>query len=362
MRPSVLLAATAMVAASTAQAQVVERHLPAKPVAEAIEPFSEIRSIRELASGRLIVLDSRDQTIQEIDLEGRDAGAIGRRGKGPGEYQHATVLIAWPGDSTAVVDGGNDRLLLIGPDAKPAGVVRNVGDEAVSPRLRAADSRGRLYLTAYVMKIGGDKFVPPDSQHIERLDPRSGRIDTMATVAAAHSEVRVNRTGNDVSSVEVSRRPFAVGDEWDVAPDGRVAIVRRNSYRLDQIMPDGRLVRGPPIPVAVLRLTEADKKEYLASLPNAGRARVASMDWPETRSPFPLRAVIAMPNGETWVHRNQAAGARDTRYDVFGPAGTLIARLILPRDRRIVAVSARWFYVARTDGDGLQYLERYPSH
>jgi hypothetical protein len=180
-------------------------------------------------------------------------------------------------------------------------------------------------------------------------------------VATASQQIRINRTGKEISSVEVTRPPFVVGDEWAVAPDGRVAIVRRDGYRLDQVTPDGRLVRGPTIPVPVLKVTEADKKQHLATLPKAAQARGASLSWPETRPPFPARAVVALPNGETWVQRNQPAGATETRYDVFGPASNLIARLVLPADRRVVSVSARWVYVARTDGDGLQYLERYPA-
>lgn len=207
----------------------------------------------------------------------------------------------------------------------------------------------------------GAEFVPRDSQSLQRLDPRSGRSERIAAVATAASQIRVNRTGKDVPSVEVSRPPFAVGDEWDVAPDGRVAIIRRDGYRLDQVMPDGRLMRGPTISVPLLKVTEADKKEHIAALPSAARARADALPWPETRPPFPLRAVLALPNGETWVRRNQPAGASTTRYDVFGGSGTLVARLVLSADRRVVAVTSRWIYVARTDDDGLQYLERYPA-
>lgn len=160
MRSLVLLVVTVVLGAAGAKAQPAERRLPAKPNAEAIEPHSDIRGIRELSDGRIIVLDSRDQTIQEIDLVRRDAGAIGRRGQGPGEYQNAVALIPWPGDSTAVVDTGNGRLLLIGADAKPASVVRNVGETMMSARVRAADLLGRLYQTAGVAKSGGERFAP----------------------------------------------------------------------------------------------------------------------------------------------------------------------------------------------------------
>lgn len=345
-----------------AEAQLPERRLPAKPAAVVEEPFSDVRSIRELSDGRLLVLDTRDQTIQLVDLTDGDAEAVARRGKGPGEYARATVLVAWPGDSTAVVDGDAARLLLIGPDGKPGRVITEFGQGVdVKPRaVAAADGKGRLYALGPWDPMKSGAVVLPDSQRLIRLDLSARQAATIATVALARSEIKTTSSGGKLASVEIFRIPFSVGDEWDVAPDGRMAVARRDGYRLDQIMPDGRMLRGPEIGAPVLKVTEADKKAFVEAMPNAARANAAAIPWPDTRPPFPLRAVVAVPGGETWVRRNQPAGARSTVYDVFGAAGRPVARLVLTADRRIVAASDRWIYAARTDADGLQYLERYP--
>src|SRR5688572_22514070 len=93
MRPSLSVVVTLLVGAPYAGAQLPERRLPARPAAFAEEPFSELRSVRELSDGRVIVLDMRDQTIQVIDFTSGDAAAIGRRGQGPGEYARAVSLM-----------------------------------------------------------------------------------------------------------------------------------------------------------------------------------------------------------------------------------------------------------------------------
>lgn len=53
------------------------------------------------------------------------------------------------------------------------------------------------------------------------------------------------------------------------------------------------------------------------------------------------------------------AGTAAAWYDIFDLRGARTARLQLPRDRRVVAVSATGTWVAVTDADGLQSLELY---
>ena len=162
--------------AQYAHAQLPERRLPVKPEAVAEEPFSDLRSIRELADGRLLVLDMRDQTIQLIDLAKGSAEAVARRGKGPGEYARATALVPWPGDSTAVVDAETGRLLLVGPNGKAGRVITEFpnGVDARPAVVGAADGRGHLYLGVMPSVEKSGTFVIPDSQALMRVDPSTG--------------------------------------------------------------------------------------------------------------------------------------------------------------------------------------------
>ena len=68
--------------------------------------------------GRVLVSDSRDKTLQLIDLFRGAAQPIGRLGAGPGEWASPSRLYALPGDSTLMADFSNNRYFLIDPATK----------------------------------------------------------------------------------------------------------------------------------------------------------------------------------------------------------------------------------------------------
>ena len=87
-----------------------------KPDAEFSEPFTQIRTIRELSDGRVLVVDPRDRIVQLVDFKAGIATKVGRTGAGPGEYGLPDRIIALPGDSSAIFDPDNSRCLIITPD------------------------------------------------------------------------------------------------------------------------------------------------------------------------------------------------------------------------------------------------------
>src|SRR5262245_36417207 len=78
--------------------------VPTRPIGkvdvEYREPFTTVTSVRELRDGRVIVADSRDKTLQLIDLVKGSAAPVGRSGSGPAEWLNPTRLFALPGDTT----------------------------------------------------------------------------------------------------------------------------------------------------------------------------------------------------------------------------------------------------------------------
>jgi hypothetical protein len=84
------------------------------------------------------------------------------------------------------------------------------------------------------------------------------------------------------------------------------------------------------------------------------------LDWPAAKPPFVAGSAIASPEGEVWVERSQPAGAPEL-IDVFDPAGKLVRQVRMPPATRLVAVGVKGIYAARTDDEGLWYLQRYPK-
>ncbi|HEX4933189.1 MAG TPA: hypothetical protein VFV33_08425 [Gemmatimonadaceae bacterium] len=332
--------------------QIAERRL--STVRTLPEPYSEITALRVLSDARALLLDGKEQELHLVDPGRGTTRAIGRVGAGPGEFRRGTALLPARGDTTLLVDGGNGRLLVVAPDGSLPAVL-TPSERTPLARASAGDGAGSVYVTTAMLDEGPTTEKAPDSVRLARIALATQRMSPVASLAAPPTRIVVRRSGARIESIDIIRPPFAVGDAFAVAPGGRVAIARRSPYRLDQVMPDGRLVHGAPVSVPSIPVGTGEREEYLSTL--VPRPSPESLEWPRALPPFPANPVLALANGETWVRRHVAARRDSTWYDVFDPNGGLQARLPLDKRRRILAVTAHGVYVARTDDDGLVYLE-----
>lgn len=183
--------------------------------------------------------------------------------------------------------------------------------------------------------------------------------------------------------------PFLPMAAWAVAPDGRVAIVTPEPYRVDWIGTNGARSTGPVIPHQRLRVTNADKEATGSGGPQCSftvtrdlgggqsaftrtRTAVAAAgsgdgppprnDWPDYKPPFLSASgsgAFAAPTGEVWVLRTRAANDEVPTYDVFDAQGRLTARATLPRGSRILGFGRGVIYLSRIDEDDLVYIQRW---
>ena len=61
----------------------------------------------------------------------------------------------------------------------------------------------------------------------------------------------------------------------------------------------------------------------------------------------------------TWVLRTRAAKDKIPTFDVFDASGRVVSRVALPQDTRLVGFGNGTVYLARSDEDDLQYLQRH---
>jgi hypothetical protein len=380
----------AALAATPLVAQPPATPLP-KPDAEFAEPFSAPVGVRELRDGRVVVADLRDKTVQVVDFRRNAAAKVGREGSGPNEYGMPMRLVPLPADSAAVFDPVNARYFVIKGDGTAGGTFSiAAGDPAPGPAgpgggrvmgimaPQGADARGRLYFRAppVIMTEQGPRTA--DSSAILRYDRATKKTDTLgwawngqtASVSGSRTEMRVM----------VGQRPFAVGDEWTVLPDGRVAVVRAREYRVD-ILGGGAPVRGAVQPYAPIAVTEADKAEWREARrrsapvlitreegPRGNRTQAGAppqvsvpepSEWPATKPAFVGGSVTTSPDGHIWVQRSRKAGDQVPVYDVFDATGRLVRRVALAAETRLLGFGAGTVYTTRRDEDDLQYLQRH---
>ena len=385
---------TLAVLAATAPLAAQQKVAIGKPLAETEESFTSIFSIRELPSGKVLVSDQRDKIVQLVDLAGGTMTKVGREGSGPGEYAFAGTLIGLPDGSTLLHDLLNRRFLTIDAAGKPGGFLElprppasatsNGDGPARGPMMmggittvRGYDARGRIYFSGSPFSATGGTA---DSVPLLRWDRVKPTFDTVGFVKQpAGFASRTQSGGNVQVRMGVTKR-FTPAETWGVAGDGSIVRVFPEPYRIGWLTGNGQAALGPVVPYTPMKVTEADKKEVIDNLRRspgttimiggpAGGARTSNAapniqqpppEFAETKPPYDGQgAVQVAPEGEVWILRTRPAGDKVPSYDVFDKSGKLIKKVSLNPNSRVVGFGKGVVYVARTDEDDLQYLQRF---
>ena len=371
-------AAGAALALSYGSATAQEKVSLGDPVAAYGEPFSLISGVRELSDGRLLVSDALEESLYALDASLSTAETVARAGQGPDEYRQPDALFAWPADSTLMVDLGNGRITVIGPDlgfARTIPIVRQAatGIEIILPG--SVDGAGRLYY-----QPRGDGIIR-DTADVVRWDPPGGDVERVARIKLQDVTERTSGGAGNVRQ-EVMPVPLSAEDAWAAGPDGSVAVVRSADYHVEWVRPDGAVITGPAVDWSPVPVRDADRKEWVENMASRGVMMMVTNDngtlnasmrrggggrgapsadrfqWPETKPPFDPDGVDVAPDGYLWVTRHVAAGDRPL-VDVFDSAGRHVATVELPQGREVVGFGESSIYLGRGDELGFQWLERY---
>ncbi len=361
----------------------------AKPNAESKESFTRVTAVRELPSGKVLVVDTQDKVVQLVDLAAGTMTKVGREGQGPGEYGLPLGLFALPTGETLLYDVAGRRFLTISQDGKPGAILEMPRPPAAAGGgggpivlgfndIRGVDAQGRIYFQGSPFTATGGTA---DSMPIMRWDRVKPTFDTIGYVTQPKNSASSSGSRGAFTVRIGGGKVWAPTEAWDVAGDGRVARVTPSPYRVLWMAP-GKIMPGPVQPYTPLKVTEADKALYkenqakaprmMVSIGGGGGASSSSApsagppqsepDFSETMPPFNGRGTVqATPDGEVWVLRTRPASDKVPSYDVFDRTGALVRRVTLNPRSRVVGFGKGTVYVARTDDDDLQWLQRYPK-
>lgn len=369
--------AIACAVASNAGAQSPIAAVPLGPPTATLDhDFSQVRGVRELPDGRLLVTDRLEERLYVASFTTNALVSISRPGRGPLEFHLPTALIPFSGDSTLLVDEGNSRLAVIGPDLSiHRSFALRLPGIGVPMVTRGVDALGRFHV-----QIPGwlsNARERGDSVWLVRFDPARGRVDTLASLKGTTSP-----PPRDGRQLGIPFVPFAAQDNWTVGPDGRVALVRATPYHVEWRAPDGRLTRGPSVVHTPIQVTTDDRvaftRSFLAHAPIGGRDPESGMSaaradlltdrrirevtahntFAEVMGPFTGAPPLIDAAGALWVERTVRTGAPG-EWDVFDASGRLVRRVALPVGRRLVGIGRGTLYLVAADEDGIERLERY---
>jgi hypothetical protein len=377
----VVAAALAIVLICDAAVAVAQQRPPLRRLGPAIAssgPLGALSAIRALPGGRVLVndpatrrvlmLDSMLKVVSVVaDTTSATQKAYGVNGGG---------LLAYRGDSTLFVDPASYSMLVIDPDGKVIRVIAAPRPQDAAALMGGArggnagfDAHGRLVYSNHINIVHtvpqpGQDPVPPqavDSAPIVRFDLKTRKPDTVAFMKVQATRLVYVHTdaGMQISPVI---DPVQTVDDWDLLPDGTIAILRAD-YHVDFIDADGRRRSGPRIPFDWQRLTDSAKSALIDSVrargqrvPGRGAPGVASSagrrapapvrvvapsELPDYMPAFAAGAVHADPEGRLWVRTtSQDTTVQGPEYDVIDNTGKLVDRVAVPSGTTIIGFGA----------------------
>lgn len=347
------------------------------PIIEDSGRFTFVSSVRELADGSFILTDSREGRVLHLDQRAQARREIGKRGRGPGEWQTVFPLLPLGGDSSLMAEPGNRRwsifrganvIVSLPPDLPAIGVTGGF--------VLSADGLGRVY-RVFPPPLTGDLAMSrttDDSIPFVRIGLLTGRADTLTWLADASATVELAKSADGaVVAIGISRPAFSVSEQAVAFEDGWVAVARLWPYRVDWHAPDDHWIRGAPVAEAPALLDGAERRAYLAR--NAESIRALARATPRVRAALARRygefptaipafepaALIPGMDGCLYVRRTPTAAAPDPRYDVFDRNGSRRVTLRLGTSQRLVARGLDRLYIVTMDEDDFERLSIYPS-
>jgi hypothetical protein len=345
-----------------------------RPDAVLAEPFSFVRGVRELSNGRIIISDWIENRVVVADYGAPGVRQVMREGPGPQEVRLPTAIHRLRGDSSLLVDEGNNRLHVLGPDGHS--VRSYVTDVPGRGGVRGIDSNG-AFLYAIPSWAEGPSALPDDSVRIVRWVPGT---DGDRRVLAVVQGTRYRKDRSPSMQPRMPMVGFAAQDAWVVLPSGAIVIVRATPYRVEVHAPGRAPVIGPVNLASTRVVSQEDKKrfmrEFAAGSPVSGRGPdggmgrapevaepeivrlVGTAEWAERFPPFDASSVLAAADGRIWVGAPVIPG-EPVRYDLFDGAGRRALQVELRPGRRVAHVGAQGVHVVAVDEDGIQTLERY---
>jgi hypothetical protein len=295
------------------------------------------RTIQELSNGKVLI--SQTDGEQRI-LADFSNGTFEEQKNFP-----AGQLIALPADSS-IAKGFETWTIL--HNLRPLGQIgleraRRLVNPLLYETVHAADGTGRLLIEQW--------STTRDSIVVSFVDRVTGSRDTVA------------KLWRDPPPARGGFRPVCKQTERiALAPDGWVAVLRANPYRVDWRRPNGEWVRGRSLQETSQPMTDADRAVYLEwrrdqrPPPPSDTVR----EWPAHTCAWTWGFTPkATPDGFVLVYRVPTSAVQTTLYDVIDRRGVLVRQLQLPGNEAIFAFGKESIYVVRTIGDK-QELIRHP--
>jgi hypothetical protein len=335
--------------------------------------FGQIRGVRGLPDGGVVVVEFQDRTMRVYGPDGRHRFSMGGEGGGPGEFDFVDLAYVGP-DGFYGFDIRTARVTHFDPQGRLVDVETFGQDpeERLTALYRLEDGtylgRSRWRSGAPAPRpSGGDVAIVLDSLVLRRLDTGGATLDTVAVERDSHS-LRLSFVVDGQQRGLIGAQPFGATTRWIAHPDGGVTLLLGPALELIRYGPSGettQIVRvtggiGPPDPVEVARLRERaldEAGDMASTLRDAIEKLYDEDNLPELR---PIAGALqADPDGNYWVARYEPRATDVTDWIVFAPTGELLGSVTFPNGFTVHEIGPDWVLGVARDELDVQSVRRY---
>lgn len=366
-------------ALSSALGQGLKATALGPPLSRSEKDFSRIGSAVVLPNERLVLLDAIESTVFLVSRELDDVRALGRRGRGPGEYMAPVRLVSRPGAGAVFFDRVGGRAIAVDGDGRltsdpsEAAMQRCNASAPPTAAIHSIDAKGRLYWIGQpVARAPDGSLTIADSAPLLRWTSTCV-VDTLVYVAVRVSAGSMILGGRVVGAPGSAPEPFRAPVQALVDANGTLLWVESNPYRLRGLLSDGERF-NIPIPHSPIPVTDAIKQRWLAEAREPRPALTISRSggtstgmaservtppaaWPKQLPPFLDDAMRISPTGVVWIESSSRLAGQPA-YDVVDPRTGRMMRVTLDAGCRLLAVGRRDVFLACKDADGLDFVVR----
>jgi hypothetical protein len=313
-------------------------------------PYNRFQEVGRLASGHIVVrpysfitvggrwAGLKASVLLVLDSVGRVVRAIGRQGRGPGEFEGIDGLLVFPGDSLLIRSAGQNTI--VGPDGRFVRRIAMVED----PIGRFADG-SLLTTTQSGRQSKADRF-GRNTYHRYRAD--GTYADTIAGPLVAFESPVERRTELSPSA------SVALGDSVLYYTAG-------DTFEISVFSQTGRLSRIIRLDLLPKAITQQDIDRYGQEKVRVARAR--GYPPPDVRQYFFAQRLPAITSlqtdkeGNIWLRRGSATSQDPVEWIVLDPRGRYLAGVTLP-GRLIVSQIGRDYVLGSEQSDEDEMLVR----
>ena len=288
--------------------------------------FYGARAIEVDGEGRIYVLDTGNSRVQVFDSKGEFLRSIGRKGQGPGEFMHPSVM-ALRGGRLFVGDFNTARVSVWTLDADEP-----INDFAVVRRLMAAETLIALANGGFMIAYD-DRIFPASREIIARLSATAeieeSYIDRTRQRAIRRKDRDYTHPGPMLFSLPSADPSLAGG------PDGSSYLTNGDEYQVLALDPNSE-------PRWVLRVAaekhafiEEYVEEYVESAGERSGVTLSVSEFEDWRPEyFPvIRHLSVDGRGRLWVFPYSAVSPEvreEVPVDIYSPDGDRVLAALFP--------------------------------